>query len=250
MPRFKLTLEYHGGPFVGWQRQENGPSVQGALEAALARLGEAAAVTGAGRTDAGVHALAQVAHVDLCRDWAPFRLGEALNHHLRPDPVAVLAVEAVAGDFHARFAALRRHYLYRIVCRRAPLTLEAGLAWRVGYPLDVAAMRAAAAPVVGRHDFTTFRSAQCQALSPVKTLGGIEIEARGHEIAFRLHARSFLHNQVRSLVGTIERVGAGRWPPGRVAEALAARDRAACGPVAPPDGLYLARVDYAGDWTG
>jgi tRNA pseudouridine38-40 synthase len=246
MPRFKLTLEYHGGPFVGWQRQENGPSVQGAVEAALTRLGEAAAVTGAGRTDAGVHARGQVAHVDLSRDWEPFRLGEALNHHLRPDPIAVLAVEAVAEDFHARFGALRRHYLYRIVCRRAPLTLEAGLAWRVGYPLDADAMRAAAAPLVGRHDFTTFRSAQCQARSPVKTLDAIEITAEGNDIAFRLHARSFLHNQVRSLVGTLERVGAGRWSPAQVAEALAARDRAACGPVAPPDGLCLMRVDYAG----
>ena len=244
MPRYKLTLEYHGGPFVGWQRQENGPSVQGALEAALARLGQATAVTGAGRTDAGVHATGQVAHVDLGREWDPFRLAEALNHHLRPDPIAVLAIEPVPDDFHARFSATRRHYLYRIVCRRAPLTLAAGLAWRVGYALDVDAMRAAAAPLTGRHDFTTFRSAQCQAASPVKTLDMIDIERAGDEVAFRLHARSFLHNQVRSLVGTLERVGAGRWPPGRVAEALAARDRAACGPVAQPDGLYLTRVDY------
>jgi tRNA pseudouridine38-40 synthase len=246
MPRFKLTLEYHGGPFVGWQRQENGRSVQGALEAALARLGEAAAVTGAGRTDAGVHARGQVAHADLVRDWQPFRLAEAMNHHLRPDPIAVLAVETVPDDFHARFSAVRRHYLYRIVCRRAPLALEAGLAWRVGYPLDVEAMRAAAARLTGRHDFTTFRSAQCQAASPVKTLDAIEIDREGAAIAFRLHARSFLHNQVRSLVGTLERVGAGRWPPARVGDSLAARDRAACGPVAPPHGLYLARVDYAG----
>jgi tRNA pseudouridine38-40 synthase len=246
MPRFKLTLEYHGGPFVGWQRQENGRSVQGTLEAALSRLGEAARATGAGRTDAGVHATGQVAHVDLSRGWVPFRLGEALNHHLRPDPVAVLAVETVPDDFHARFSALRRHYLFRIVCRRAPLTLEAGLAWRVGYALDAGAMREAAAALVGRHDFTTFRSAQCQAATPVKTLDAIEIEAEGDRIAFRLHARSFLHNQVRSIVGTLERVGAGRWPPGRVAEALAARDRAACGPVAPPEGLCLTAVDYAG----
>jgi tRNA pseudouridine38-40 synthase len=246
MPRFKLTLEYHGGPFVGWQRQENGPSVQGAVEAALAGLGEPATATGAGRTDAGVHARGQVAHVDLSRDWEPFRLGEALNHHLRPGPVAVLAVERVPDEFHARFGAVRRHYLYRIICRRAPLTLEAGLAWRVGYPLDPDAMRAAAAPLIGRHDFTTFRAAQCQAASPVKTLDAIEIDAQGDTISFRLHARSFLHNQVRSLVGTLERVGAGRWPAGQVAEALAARDRAACGPVAPPDGLYLMRVDYPG----
>ncbi len=220
--------------------------MQGAVEAALGRLGEAAPVTGAGRTDAGVHARGQVAHVDLARDWEPFRLAEALNHHLRPDPVAVLGVDGVPDDFHARFSAVRRHYLFRILCRRAPLTLEAGLAWRVAYPLDVEAMRAAAAALVGRHDFTTFRSAQCQALSPVKTLDAVEIGRQGDEVAFRLHARSFLHNQVRSLVGTLERVGAGRWPPTRVAEALAARDRAACGPVAPADGLYLTRVDYAG----
>ena len=244
MQRYRLTLEYHGGPFVGWQRQENGPSVQGAIEAALARLGEGAAVTGAGRTDAGVHAMGQVAHVDLARDWEPFRLSEALNHHLRPAPVAVLEAARVPEGFHARFSAVRRHYLYRIFCRRAPLALQAGLAWRVGYALDLDAIRAGAAALVGRHDFTTFRSAQCQAASPLKTLDEIRIEREGDEIRFRLHARSFLHNQVRSIVGTLERVGAGRWPAGRVAEALAARDRAACGPVAPPDGLFLARVDY------
>ena len=244
MPRYRLSLEYHGGPFVGWQRQQNGPSVQGAVEAALARLGEDAAVTGAGRTDAGVHATGQVAHVDLAREWEPFRLSEALNHHLRPAPVAVLAVERVAEDFHARFGAVRRHYLYRILARRAPLTLDVGLAWRVGYPLDIEAMCEGAAALVGRHDFTTFRSVQCQSASPLKTLDAVEIEAGGDEVRFRLRARSFLHNQVRSIVGTLERVGAGKWPPGRVAEALAARDRAACGPVAPPDGLYLARVEY------
>lgn len=247
MPRYRLTLEYHGGPFVGWQRQENGPSVQGALEAALARLGEAATVTGAGRTDAGVHATGQVAHADLVREWEPFRLSEALNHHLRPAPVAVLAAARVPDAFHARFSAVRRHYLYRIVARRAPLALEAGLAWRVGYPLDVEAMRQGAAALVGRHDFTTFRSVQCQSASPVKTLDEIAVEQEADEIRFRLHARSFLHNQVRSIVGTLERVGAGRWPAGRVAEALEARDRAACGPVAPPDGLYLTGVDYPGE---
>ena len=177
-------------------------------------------------------------------DWAPFRLAEALNHHLRPAPVAVLAAARAGDDFHARFSALRRHYLYRIATRRAPLTLDAGLAWRVGYPLDIAAMREAAAALVGRHDFTTFRSVQCQSASPVKTLDAIGIDASGDELRFRLHARSFLHNQVRSIVGTLERVGAGKWPPARVAEALSARDRAACGPVAPPDGLYLTRVDY------
>ncbi len=246
MPRYRLTLEYHGGPFVGWQRQQNGPSVQGTLEVALARLGEAASVTGAGRTDAGVHATGQVAHADLAREWEPFRLSEALNHHLRPDPVAVLAAERVPDDFHARFSAVRRHYLYRVVTRRAPLALAAGLAWRVGYALDAEAMRAGAAALVGRHDFTTFRSVQCQAASPVKTLDAVEIEEAGGEMRFRLHARSFLHNQVRSIVGTLERVGAGKWPAARVGEALAARDRAACGPVAPPDGLYLTRVEYPG----
>jgi tRNA pseudouridine38-40 synthase len=246
VPRYRLTLEYHGGPFVGWQRQENGPSVQGVVEAALRALEpEAPAIAGAGRTDAGVHATGQVAHCDLARDWAPFRLAEALNWHLKPAPVAVLAAERVADDFHARFSATGRRYLYRILCRRAPLTLEKGLAWRVGHELDAAAMQAAADLLVGRHDFTTFRSAQCQAASPVKTLDGFRIERAGQEIRFHLAARSFLHNQVRSLVGTLERVGAGKWPVARVAEALAARDRAACGPVAPPQGLYLTGVSYA-----
>jgi len=245
MPRYKLTLEYHGGPFVGWQRQASGASVQGALEAALKALEpDAPAIAGAGRTDAGVHASGQVAHCDLSRDWEPFRLAEALNWHLKPDPVAVLAAERVADDFHARFSAVRRRYLYRIVCRRAPLTIERGLAWRLPHELDAAAMQAAADLLVGRHDFTTFRSAQCQAASPVKTLDAFRIERAGGEIRCHLAARSFLHNQVRSFVGTLERVGAGKWPVARVAEALAARDRAACGPVAPPDGLYLAEVSY------
>lgn len=245
MPRFKLTLEYHGGGFVGWQRQAEGLSVQGVLEAALRRLEpEAKGVQGAGRTDAGVHATGQVAHADLARSWDPFRLSEALNHHLRPHPVAVLCAEPAETTFHARFSATGRHYTYRIVTRRAPLTLRAGLAWRVAYDLDVAAMRDAARALVGRHDFTTFRSAQCQSASPLKALDGLEISQDGDQVTFRLQARSFLHNQVRSMVGTLERVGAGRWSPERVAEALAARDRAACGPVAPPDGLYLTGVDY------
>jgi tRNA pseudouridine38-40 synthase len=245
VPRYKLTLEYHGGPFVGWQRQENGPSVQGAVEAALRALEpDAPAIAGAGRTDAGVHATGQVAHCDLARDWDPFRLAEALNWHLKPDPIAVLAADRVADDFHARFSASGRRYLYRIVCRRAPLTLEKGLAWRVGHDLDVAAMQTAADLLVGRHDFTTFRSAQCQAESPVKTLDAFRVEREGIEVRFHLAARSFLHNQVRSFVGTLERVGAGRWPVDRIAAALAARDRAACGPVAPPDGLYLVEVRY------
>lgn len=249
MPRYRLTLEYDGGPYQGWQRQGDAPTVQRALEQALAQLEPGGhGVTGAGRTDAGVHATGQVAHVDLSRRWDPFRLGEALNWHLRPQPVAVLAAAEVGGDFHARFSARRRHYLYRILCRRAPAVLERGRVWRVTRPLDADAMRKAAQALVGRHDFTTFRSAQCQAKSPLKTLDAIGIERlerpAGHEIRFRLTARSFLHNQVRSIVGTLERVGAGAWTPDRVAAALNARDRAACGPVAPPDGLYLTAVEY------
>ena len=199
---------------------------------------------GAGRTDAGVHATGQVAHCDLARAWDPFRLSEALNHHLRPHPVAVLAAEEAAPDFHARFSAVYRRYRYRVVCRRAPLALEAGLAWRRPQPLDVEAMQAAAGFLVGRHDFTTFRSAQCQAASPVKTLDVFRISRNGHEIVFELGARSFLHNQVRSLVGTLEKVGSGKWTPDQVVAALGARDRSRCGPVAPPDGLYLTVVEY------
>ena len=245
MPRYKLTLEYHGAPFVGWQRQENGPSVQGALEAALRALEpDAPAIAGAGRTDAGVHATGQVAHCDLARDWEPFRLAEALNWHLKPAPVAVLAAERVADDFHARFSATGRRYLYRMVCRLAPLTIERGLAWRLPHDLDAARMQAAADLLVGRHDFTTFRSAQCQAANPVKTLDEFRVERAGEEIRFHLAARSFLHNQVRSFVGTLERVGAGKWPVSQVAEALAARDRGKAGPTASPDGLYLTEVIY------
>lgn len=250
MPRYRFIIEYHGGPFVGWQRQAVGLSVQGVLEAALGALGEegpadgAPLVQGAGRTDAGVHATGQVAHADLAAAWDPFRLAAALNHHLRPHPVAVIEAALAADDFHARFSATHRYYTYRIVNRRAPLTLEAGLAWRVPRALDVPAMAEAAALLTGRHDFTTFRSAQCQAASPVKTLDVFEVEREGETILCHLEARSFLHNQVRSLVGTLERVGAGAWTPERVADALAARDRAACGPVAPPDGLTLTRVDY------
>ena len=255
MPRYVLRIEYDGRPFAGWQRQAALPSVQGALEAAVARIElGGAAVAGAGRTDAGVHALAQVAHLDLARDWAPDRLAAALNAHLRPDPVAVTAAARVGEDFHARFSAVERRYLFRLVARRAPLALDRGRAWRVGRGLDLDAMRAAAAHLVGRHDFTTFRAAECQAESPLRTLDALEIEAGsydgGAEYRFRLRARSFLHNQVRSLVGTLERVGAGAWPPERVAAALAARDRAACGPVAPPEGLYLAAVRYPVDPFG
>lgn len=245
MPRFKLTLEYHGGSFVGWQRQDAGLSVQGVVETALRKLdADAPGIQGAGRTDAGVHATGQVAHCDLSRDWDAFRLSEALNFHLKPHPVAILLAERVEDDFHARFSALRRHYTYRLIPRRAPLALQAGLAWRVAYPLDAAAMAEAARHLIGRHDFTAFRSAHCQSASPVKTLDRCDVEEVDGEIAFHLDARSFLHNQVRSIVGTLERVGAGKWPPDRVAEVLASADRSKCGPVAPPDGLYLTKVDY------
>ncbi len=255
MPRYALKLEYDGGPFSGWQRQADRPSVQAALEAAAARIDPAGpAVLGAGRTDAGVHAEGQVAHLDMGRDWTPERLAAALNAHLRPAPVAVLAAAAVDAGFHARFLAVERRYLYRLACRCAPLALERGRAWRVGHGLDLGAMRAAAAALVGRHDFTTFRSSICQAESPVRTLDEVAIERLdrpwGAEFRFRLRARSFLHNQVRSIVGTLERVGAGAWPPERVAEALAARDRARCGPVAPPDGLCLVAVRYPQDPFG
>lgn len=245
MARYKLTIEYQGGPFAGWQRQKDHPSVQEALErAAEALTGDPSVVQGAGRTDAGVHALGQVAHLDTTREWETFRLTEALNHHLRPAPVAVLAAERVSDDFHARFSAVERRYLYRIVNRRAPLTYDKGLAWKVQAPLDVAAMQAGAAHLVGHHDFTTFRSSICQAHSPVKSVDAVEVERTEDEITIHVRARSFLHNQVRSFVGTLERVGAGKWAPDDVRAALEARDRARCGPVAPPDGLYLASVHY------
>lgn len=253
MPRYALKVEYNGQPFSGWQRQADLPTVQGVIEAALAKLEPRAhTISGAGRTDAGVHALAQVAQCDMDKDWDPFRLSEALNYHLRPAPVAIVDCARVAEDWHARFSAVERRYLFRLVTRRAPLTFEAGQVWRVNYPLDVAAMREGAAHLIGKHDFTTFRSSICQADSPVKTLDTLEIEEEprphgGQEIRFHVRARSFLHNQVRSFVGTLERVGAGAWAPGRVREALEARDRAACGPVCPPDGLYLAGVGYPED---
>jgi len=247
-----LKVEYHGAPFVGWQRQRGQSSVQGMIEAALARLEPGPhTIAAAGRTDAGVHALAQVAHCDLERDWTPFRLSEALNHHLKPAPVAIVACALVADDWHARFSALERRYLFRLLMRRAPATLERGLVWQVPRRLDVAAMRAGAAHLVGHHDFTTFRSTICQAKSPVKTLDALEITEvegiMGPELHFTLRARSFLHNQVRSLVGSLERVGAGSWQPDDVKTALEARDRAACGPVCPPQGLYLAGVRYGVD---
>ncbi len=252
MPRFALKLEYDGTPFSGWQRQADRASVQGTLEAALARLEpDLPAIAAAGRTDAGVHALGQVAHCDMARNWDPFRLSEALNFHLRPAPVAVVAAAAVADNFHARFSAVERQYLFRLVSRRAPMVLERGKVWQVPHPLDLAPMQQAARHLLGRHDFTTFRASQCQAQSPVKTLDELHVEAldlpHGREFRFHVRARSFLHNQVRSFVGTLERVGAGAWHPEDVKTALEARDRAACGPVCPPHGLYLARVGYRDD---
>lgn len=249
MTRFKLTLEYDGGPFSGWQRQDNAPSVQASLERAAAALtGAASPVYGAGRTDAGVHALGQVAHVDIAKSLTADAVRDGLNHHLRPEPIAVLAAEEVAPDFHARFGAVRRAYRYLIRDRRAPLTLERGHMWRLPQPLDAGAMHEAAQALVGRHDFTTFRDAQCQAESPVKSLDEISVERlEGGVVAVACAARSFLHRQVRSIVGTLAEVGRGKWRVDDVADALAAADRAACGPVAPPDGLYLVAVAYPED---
>jgi len=245
MPRYKLTIEYDGRPYVGWQQQENGRSVQQAIEEAiLAFTGETIVVGGAGRTDAGVHALAQVAHVVLTKMWSPDRVRDAVNAHLRAESITVLVVEAVSDDFDARFSAVRRHYLYRILDRRAPPALDRGRVWHVAGRLDAESMHAAAQALVGRHDFTTFRAAECQARSPLRTLDRLDVMRQGEEIVVRASARSFLHSQVRSMVGTLKKVGEGRWPPNAVAEALAARDRARCGPVAPAHGLYLLGVDY------
>ena len=245
MPRFRFLIEYHGAPYSGWQRQPDRPSVQGALEAALARVGEPdALVYGAGRTDAGVHATGQVAHVDTEKEWSAFDLANAVNSGLARERVAVIGCEAVLPDWHARFSATARHYRYRIVCRRAPLALERGLAWNVKVPLDVHAMNRAAERLLGEHDFTTFRSTECQAASPVKTLDVLEAQQEEGAIVVRAEARSFLHNQVRSMVGALEWAGRGKWTPHDVARALRARDRTACAPVAPAHGLYLARVVY------
>lgn len=245
MPRYKLTIEYDGTPFVGWQVQDNGASVAGVIEDAIGKFaGERAAVYGAGRTDAGVHAFAQVAHIDLAKEWDIDTVRDAINAQLRPNPVAILAAERVAGDFHARFSAKARHYLYRIVNRRADLALVRDRAWKIARPLDAGAMHAAGQRLIGLHDFTTFRSTECQAKSPVKTLDKLDVSRDGDEIRIAISARSFLHNQVRSIAGSLALVGEGRWSADDLAAALAAKNRAACGPVAPACGLYLVRVDY------
>lgn len=248
MTRYRLTIEYDGRSFVGWQRQDNGLSVQQTLEdAVFGFCGERTLVYGAGRTDAGVHATGQAAHVDIVRPTTTDTVRDALNAHLRPAPVAVLAAEAVDDAFHARFSATGRRYVYRIVNRRAPLALDSGRAWQVGVPLDDPAMRDAAARLLGHHDFTTFRSAACQARSPVKTLDRLDVTRSGDEIRLEIAARSFLHNQVRIMAGTLKLVGEGKWSADDVAAALAACDRTKGGPTAPPDGLYLAEVRYDGD---
>ncbi|MGA8323382.1 MAG: tRNA pseudouridine(38-40) synthase TruA [Xanthobacteraceae bacterium] len=245
MPRYKLTIEYDGTTFVGWQQQDNGASVQGVLTEALAAFaGERVMVSGAGRTDTGVHALGQVAHIDLSKEWDVDRIRDAFNFHLRPQPVGVLKAELVAPDFDARFSAIKRHYLYRIVNRRADLTLDQNRAWRVPRPLDCAAMHAAAQRLTGKHDFTTFRSTECQAKSPEKTLDRLDVTRDGDEVRVGASARSFLQHQVRSMVGSLVHIGEGKWSIADLAEALAARDRTRCGQVAPPHGLYLVRVDY------
>ena len=247
MPRYRLNIEYDGSPYAGWQRQSGQHSVQAALEQAVAAFcGEEVSLRGAGRTDAGVHALGQVAHLDLARDWPADTVRDAVNAHLTSagETVSVLAAALAAEDFDARFSALRRHYLYRIVNRRAPLALARRQAWWVPKPRDAEAMHEAARALVGKHDFTTFRSVQCQAKSPVKTLDRLDVTRAGEAIEFRATARSFLHNQVRSMVGTLKRVGEGGWDAADVRRALDACDRSACGPVAPPDGLYLVKVDY------
>jgi len=250
MARWKLTIEYDGQPFSGWQRQDNGTSVQATVEHAIAKLtGETITITAAGRTDAGVHALGQVAHADIEKVFSPDKMRDALNAHLRPHPVAVLEADPVADEFHARFGATARHYRYLIVNRRSPLTIDAGKAWLVQADLDADAMHKAAQHLVGHHDFTTFRAAECQAKSPMKTLDVLNVVRVGDEIAVEASARSFLHHQVRSMVGTLRQVGTGKWTPEDVGAALAARDRSSCGPVAPPDGLYLVRVDYGAKST-
>lgn len=247
MPRFRLTVEYDGSNYVGWQRQDNGASVQGAIEKAILSLtGETVSIRGAGRTDSGVHAVGQVAHADLTRQWKPHTLRNALNAHLgmAGEGVSILEAEEVTDAFDARFSALRRHYLYRILCRPSRLALEANRAWWVTKPLDHEAMHEGAQRLVGHHDFTTFRSVHCQATSPVRTLDRLDVTRTGSLIEIRATAQSFLHNQIRSFAGSLKLVGEGKWTPDDLQAALEARDRKACGPVAPPEGLYFMQVDY------
>lgn len=245
MSRFCITIEYDGAPFVGWQRQDNGPSIQAALETAIFKLtGEEVTVFGAGRTDAGVHAHAQIAHFDLSSDWRGDKICDGLNYHLKPEPVSVLSGKIVDAEFHARFDAIQRHYVYRIINRRSPLTFDQGLAWQVKRPLDHEAMHAAAQHLIGKHDFTTFRSVHCQATSPVRTMGEIKVTRVGEQIEISVAARSFLHNQVRSIAGSLKLIGEGKWAIDHMAKILKAENRADCGPVAPAHGLYLVRVDY------
>jgi tRNA pseudouridine38-40 synthase len=248
MPRFKLTIEYDGTPFVGWQRQDNGPSVQAVVEAALKAYCQAdIAVFTAGRTDAGVHALGQVAHADIPREDSEEVVANALNAHLRPNPVAILKAARVADDFHARFSAIERRYEYRIVNRRAPLALDRDRAWWLPMPMDARAMHAAAQELVGKHDFTSFRASECQADSPIRTLDELSVSRRGEDVVIQARARSFLHHQVRNMVGTLKHVGEGKWTASDVAAALVARDRGKAGPTAPAAGLYLTGVRYPGD---
>jgi len=252
MPRYAMIVEYDGGPFAGWQRQDGPASVQQTLEEALRRLDpDVPSIAAAGRTDAGVHSTGQVAHADMSRQWDPFRLREALNYHLKPAPIAITALEPVADDWHARFSARERRYLFRLIARRAPVTFDRGRVWQVPGPLSLEPMQAAGRMLEGLHDFTTFRASICQAKSPVKTLDEVVVSEHpypgGREFQFRFRARSFLHNQVRSMVGTLERVGAGAWEPEDVAEVLASADRSRCGPVSPPQGLSLVGVGYDED---
>lgn len=245
MPRYRITIEYDGTPFVGWQEQANGPSVQAEIAAAIHKFtGEHVAVKGAGRTDSGVHALGQVAHFDLSKTWQPFRIQEALNYHLKPNPIAVLAAAEVDDTFDARFSASSRRYLYRILNRRARPALDEARVWWVPTPLDADTMHAAAQTILGHHDFTTFRAALCQAKSPEKTLDVLRVSQVGTEVQIEAEARSFLHNQVRSMAGSLKLVGEGKWPVSGLKAALDAKDRARCGPVAPASGLYLTKVDY------
>ncbi len=245
MPRYKITVEYDGTPFAGWQIQANGPSIQGELARAIEGLSGVRVVpNGAGRTDAGVHARGQVAHFELAREYPPETVRDALNFHLRPAPIAIVACQIVSEAFDARFSAKARHYLYRIVSRRARLALDRDRAWQVPVPLDAAAMQEAARHLIGRHDFTTFRSAQCQGKSPLRTLDRLDVSREGDDIFIAASARSFLHHQVRSMAGSLKLVGEGKWQPDDLRRILEARDRAACGPVAPACGLYFMKVDY------